>query len=139
MHMIGTLGGLPSGSIRSVVVGTQPEPSIVPVEPLGPDFVFLAPPSAQEGPTTVSVADGDYLVTESVDMEYVGDPGSCPGGEPPPEPGPSVNPGEPGPGPVEPGPNPAESGPAPGPSQVPPSAAGRSGSPIAGYFAGQFR
>jgi hypothetical protein len=148
MHMIGTLGGLPAGSIRSVVVGTQPEPTTVPVEPLGPDFVFRAPPSAREGSTTVSVADGDFLVTESVDMEYVGDPSACPGFEPPPENGPSVNPGEPGPapgepGPVEPAPNPGESGPVepePGPSGIPPSAAAaRSDRAPAGVLAGLFR
>lgn len=149
MHMIGTLGGLPAGSIRSVVVGTQPEPVAVPVEPLGPDFVFVAPPSAQAGSTTVSVADGDFLVTESVDMEYVGDPSTCPGVEPPPDNGPSVNPGEPGPAPGEPGPvepdngpsvNPGEPGePEPGPSGLPPSAAARADRTPAGVPAGLFR
>lgn len=147
MHMIGTLGGLPAGSIRSVVVGTQPEPVTVPVEPLGPDFVFVAPPSAQAGSTTVSVADGDFLVTESVDMEYVGDPSACPGVEPPPDNGPSVNPGEPAPapgepGPVEPAPNPGESvpiEPEPGPSGLPPSAAARADRAPAGVPAGMFR
>ena len=160
MHMIGTLGGLPAGSIRSVVVGTQPEPTTVPVEPLGPDFVFRAPPSAQEGSTTVSVADGDVLVTESVDMEYVGDPSTCPGFEPPPDPGPSVDPGEPGPGPVDPEPGQPEPGPVepgpvepdpgqpgpgpgepdPGPSGMPPSAAAaRTEAPAARYTAGWIR
>ncbi|NKX54470.1 hypothetical protein [Arthrobacter mobilis] len=123
MHMVGTLGGLPAGSIRSVTVDTKPEPATVPVEQVGPDFVFLAPPTAEEGVVSVSVADGDWLVTESVDLQYLGDPSTCPGFESP-DPSPSVDPGEPDPGEPDPGePDPGEPDPGepdPGPS-LPPS------------------
>lgn len=76
----GSVIGLPSGTVRSVSVGTTTAPvsqrqsftnNNFPLE-----FYFLAPPLTQGQSTTadVSIADSDWLVQGTVSLEY----GTCP-------------------------------------------------------------
>lgn len=81
--LVGTLEGLPAGSVRSVSVGTaiaavgfRDSPDDFNYPP--GDLYFLAPPIAAAGPTTVNVtvADADYPVQGTVTLDYA-DPQTC--------------------------------------------------------------
>ena len=83
--LVGTLGGLPVGSLRTVNVGT----TTVQVRhrkslednnyPFG-EFFFLAPTPVPGEPTTVNVAfaDADWSVEGSASFEYAADQSTCP-------------------------------------------------------------
>lgn len=81
--LVGTLEGLPAGSVRSVSVGTaiaavgfrnSPDDFNYPPG----DLYFLAPPIEEAGPVTVSVAVAvaDYPVQGTVTLDYA-DPQAC--------------------------------------------------------------
>lgn len=81
--LFGNLTGLPTGSVRSVNVGTTTAPvwqrrsftdSNHPFE-----FYFLAPPLQAGDPTTatVTVADADYPVAGSATFDYAADQDTC--------------------------------------------------------------
>lgn len=80
----GNITGLPTGTVRSVYVGTrtatvlQRQSFIDTNHPL--EFYFLAPPLDPGQPTTaeVSIADADWPVSGSASFEYATDQGTCP-------------------------------------------------------------
>jgi hypothetical protein len=88
--LVGRLGGLPAGTIRSVNVGTTTavvrhrDSSADNSRPFG-DFYFLAPPLVTGASTRVdvTVADDDWKVTGSASFDYEADPRKCPGFVPP--------------------------------------------------------
>lgn len=83
--LVGTLGGLPVGSLRTVNVGTttaqvRHRKSLEDNNyPFG-EFFFLAPTPVPGEPTTVNVAfaDADWSVEGSASFEYAADQSTCP-------------------------------------------------------------
>ena len=84
LALVGTLGGLPAGAIRTVKVGTTTaevrqrrsfEDKNFPFE-----FYFEAPAPVPGEPTTVNVtvADADWSVEGSASFDYAADPSTCP-------------------------------------------------------------
>jgi hypothetical protein len=83
--LVGTLGGLPVGTLRTVNVGTTTaqvrhrkslEDNNYPFD----DFYFQAPTPVPGEPTTVNVtiADADWSVEGSASFEYAADQSTCP-------------------------------------------------------------
>lgn len=83
--LVGTLGGLPVGTLRTVNVGTttaqvrhcrSPQDNNYPFD----EFYFQAPAPVPGAPTTVDVtiADADWSVKGSASFEYAADQSTCP-------------------------------------------------------------
>lgn len=106
--LVGALGGLPAGSIRTVNVGATTATvqyrgdSGDRTYPFG-EFYFPAPPQSEAGSATpnVTIALANWNVTGSASFEYAVDQSACPGFVPPE--GPAQEEGAPPEGPAQPG------------------------------------